>query len=250
MTGPNSPIWRLNRCGRLPFVRESGDNLVRLDVSVLTVAAHPGEVGVRGDLPIGLLGGLPGHDLFDGALIKPATSGHGEMVAVEEQRKRTRKRTTRALRWRSRRSAGAGTGIGRNHARRAALRLSHEAHQRRGRGGKHAGGGRGPGQGGTVGPRASSRTWARPDDEVSQAPFRGSMPRNQDGFPQPGGRKLFPSHRVLGWHRSGGLPAWTQLLLAGTIVGGLVGTRCPCGHARVGASPSRAISESEEGGRR
>lgn len=50
-------------------------------------------------------------------------------------------------------------------------------------------------------------------------------------LPQPGGRKLFPSHRVLGWHRSGGLPAWTQLLLAGTIVGGLLGTRAP-GRAR------------------
>jgi hypothetical protein len=38
-------------------------------------------------------------------------------------------------------------------------------------------------------------------------------------FPRPGGRKLFPSHRVRGWHRSGGLPAWLQLLAAGVLIG-------------------------------
>ena len=38
-------------------------------------------------------------------------------------------------------------------------------------------------------------------------------------LPRPGGRKLFPSHRVRGWHRAGGVPAWAQLLAAGTIVG-------------------------------
>ena len=41
-------------------------------------------------------------------------------------------------------------------------------------------------------------------------------------LPTPGGRPLFPSHRVEGWHRSGGLPARVQLLAAGVIVGGLV----------------------------
>ncbi|HXV32998.1 MAG TPA: hypothetical protein VD769_03225 [Gaiellaceae bacterium] len=40
-------------------------------------------------------------------------------------------------------------------------------------------------------------------------------------LPRPGGRKLFPSHRVRGWHRSGGLPAWAQLLAAGTLLGAL-----------------------------
>jgi hypothetical protein len=40
-------------------------------------------------------------------------------------------------------------------------------------------------------------------------------------FPRPGGRKLFPSHRVRGWHRSGGLPASMQLLAAGVILGAL-----------------------------
>jgi hypothetical protein len=40
-------------------------------------------------------------------------------------------------------------------------------------------------------------------------------------FPRPGGRKLFPSHRIRGWHRSGGLPASVQLLVAGAILGAL-----------------------------
>jgi len=40
-------------------------------------------------------------------------------------------------------------------------------------------------------------------------------------FPQPGGRPLFPSHRVPGWHRAGGIPAHLQLLAAGVIVGAL-----------------------------
>jgi hypothetical protein len=38
-------------------------------------------------------------------------------------------------------------------------------------------------------------------------------------LPRPGGRKLFPSHRIRGWHRSGGLPTWSQLLLAGILLG-------------------------------
>jgi hypothetical protein len=37
-------------------------------------------------------------------------------------------------------------------------------------------------------------------------------------LPRPGGRKLFPSHRVEGWHREGGIPAWAQLAAAGTIL--------------------------------
>jgi hypothetical protein len=42
-------------------------------------------------------------------------------------------------------------------------------------------------------------------------------------LPRPGGRKLFPSHRVRGWHRTGGLPAWVQLVAAGALVGGVIG---------------------------
>jgi hypothetical protein len=38
-------------------------------------------------------------------------------------------------------------------------------------------------------------------------------------LPRPGGRKLFPSHRIPGWHRPGGLPAWLQLLSAGLLLG-------------------------------
>lgn len=41
-------------------------------------------------------------------------------------------------------------------------------------------------------------------------------------MPRPGGRKLFPSHRVEGWHREGGIPASAQLLGAGVIVGLIV----------------------------
>jgi hypothetical protein len=37
-------------------------------------------------------------------------------------------------------------------------------------------------------------------------------------LPRPGGRALFPSHRIEGWHRGGGLPASLQLLAAGVIV--------------------------------
>jgi hypothetical protein len=43
-------------------------------------------------------------------------------------------------------------------------------------------------------------------------------------LPRPGGRKLFPSHRVHGWHRAGGLPAGVQLLAAGVALGWLAGT--------------------------
>jgi hypothetical protein len=44
-------------------------------------------------------------------------------------------------------------------------------------------------------------------------------------LPRPGGRKLFPSHRVPGWHRAGGLPASLQLVTAGVIVGSLLHSR-------------------------
>jgi hypothetical protein len=50
-------------------------------------------------------------------------------------------------------------------------------------------------------------------------------------LPRPGGRKLFPSHRVRGWHRAGGLPASVQLLTAGVILGTLAAPRL---YGRVG----------------
>ena len=40
---------------------------------------------------------------------------------------------------------------------------------------------------------------------------------------RPGGRKLF--HGRLGWHRAGSFPAAAQLVIAGAIVGYLVGRR-------------------------
>jgi hypothetical protein len=39
---------------------------------------------------------------------------------------------------------------------------------------------------------------------------------------EPDGPKLFPSHRLAGWHREGGISAPLQLLLAVVIVGALV----------------------------
>ena len=41
-------------------------------------------------------------------------------------------------------------------------------------------------------------------------------------LPRPGGRKLFPSHRVSGWHRIGGVPASAQLLIAGALLGAVL----------------------------
>lgn len=47
-------------------------------------------------------------------------------------------------------------------------------------------------------------------------------------LPRPGGRKLFPTHRLHGWHRAGGVPAWVQLLVAGALLGALLAqTRRP-----------------------
>jgi len=44
-------------------------------------------------------------------------------------------------------------------------------------------------------------------------------------LPRPGGRKLFPSHRVHGWHRPGGLGTGTQLLAAGLLLGLVASSR-------------------------
>jgi hypothetical protein len=44
-------------------------------------------------------------------------------------------------------------------------------------------------------------------------------------FPRPGGQKVFPSHRVTGWHRSGGVPAWVQLVAAGVLLGFVLSRR-------------------------
>jgi len=44
-------------------------------------------------------------------------------------------------------------------------------------------------------------------------------------LPRPGGRKLFPTHRIRRWHRSGGMPASAQLLVAGMLIGALIAPR-------------------------
>ena len=55
-------------------------------------------------------------------------------------------------------------------------------------------------------------------------------------FPRPGGRKLFPSHRIVGWHRAGGLPVWAQQLAAGVLVGAVLAG------VRPGARDQRGLS--------
>jgi hypothetical protein len=44
-------------------------------------------------------------------------------------------------------------------------------------------------------------------------------------LPRRGGRKLFPSHRIRGWHRPGGISANAQLLVAGLLLGAVLGER-------------------------
>ena len=42
-------------------------------------------------------------------------------------------------------------------------------------------------------------------------------------LPRPGGRKLFPSHRIPALHQAGGVPTSVQLLAAGVLLGWIVG---------------------------
>jgi hypothetical protein len=62
-----------------------------------------------------------------------------------------------------------------------------------------------------------------PLDPVVFGAVGGSIPDVEHvlRLPRPAGRKLFPSHRVRGWHQAGGLPASLQALAAGAILGGL-----------------------------
>jgi hypothetical protein len=59
-------------------------------------------------------------------------------------------------------------------------------------------------------------------------------------LPRPGGKKLFPSHRFYGWHRSGGVSAGAQLVAAGFLLGALVAA----GLRAQGAVGSRSSSSS------
>ena len=66
-----------------------------------------------------------------------------------------------------------------------------------------------------------------PLSPVTLGALASSVPDVEHVFrlPRPGGRKLFPSHRIPGWHRAGGVPAWAQLLAAGVILGVVLGSR-------------------------
>jgi hypothetical protein len=63
-----------------------------------------------------------------------------------------------------------------------------------------------------------------PLDPATLGGFASAFPDAEHviGFPRPGGKKLFPSHRLAGWHRPGGVPASVQVLVAGALLGGLV----------------------------
>jgi hypothetical protein len=64
-----------------------------------------------------------------------------------------------------------------------------------------------------------------PLDPATLGAVAASLPDAEHRYPlpRPGGRKLFPSHRFEGWHREGGLPAWTQLAAAGVLLGLVLG---------------------------
>lgn len=60
-----------------------------------------------------------------------------------------------------------------------------------------------------------------PLDPAVSGALAASSPDVEHVFrlPRPRGRKLFLSHRLHGWHRSGGVPATAQLVLAGFLIG-------------------------------
>jgi hypothetical protein len=62
-------------------------------------------------------------------------------------------------------------------------------------------------------------------DPATIGALAASAPDLEHVFPalRPGGRKLF--HGGRGWHRSGRLPATLQLVVAGAIVGFLLGSK-------------------------
>ncbi|HEX7312204.1 MAG TPA: hypothetical protein VF232_13605 [Gaiellaceae bacterium] len=64
-----------------------------------------------------------------------------------------------------------------------------------------------------------------PFDPATIGALAASAPDLEHVFPalRPGGRKLFHGRR--GWHRSGRLPATVQLVVAGAIVGSLIGSK-------------------------
>lgn len=71
-----------------------------------------------------------------------------------------------------------------------------------------------------------------PLDPVTVGAAAGSAPDLEHvlRLPRPGGRKLFPSHRIHGWHRAGGVSSTAQLLAAGVLLGLLLTSRRPRAH--------------------
>jgi hypothetical protein len=63
-----------------------------------------------------------------------------------------------------------------------------------------------------------------PLDPATVGAFASALPDAEHvlPFPKPGGKKLFPSHRLPGWHRPGGVPASVQVVAAGAILAGLI----------------------------
>jgi len=57
-----------------------------------------------------------------------------------------------------------------------------------------------------------------PLSPVTIGALAASAPDLEHVLPRLGERDLFPSHRFRGWHREGGVPAWAQLVAAGTIL--------------------------------
>jgi hypothetical protein len=68
-----------------------------------------------------------------------------------------------------------------------------------------------------------------PLDPVTIGAAAGSAPDLEHvlPLPRPGGRKLFPSHRIHGWHRAGGISSSAQLLTAGVLLGLLLASGRP-----------------------
>ncbi len=65
-----------------------------------------------------------------------------------------------------------------------------------------------------------------PLDRRTLGALASSLPDVEHGvrLPRPRGRKLFPSHRWGGGHTRHWVPVWAQLLAAGALLGGLLGT--------------------------
>ena len=64
-------------------------------------------------------------------------------------------------------------------------------------------------------------------DPATVGALAGSVPDIEHvvRLPRPRGRKLFPSHRIYGFHRSGGVSVQRQLFLAGLLLGALIAPR-------------------------